>query len=192
MLIPFRRNLKGLADGELMGRVAGGDERAFEELHRRYARRLQGFFYRMLAGDGTLAADFTQDTFLRLWTARGTFRRGTDFAPWLFTMAYNLCRNEYRHRDAQEAYAWEAQAGEETAEDNSALRIDAAAFDRALAATLAGLPREPRTLFALRFEEELTVPQVAAVLGIPEGTVKSRLHHLQQHLKRKLRAYENL
>lgn len=192
MLIPFRLNLKSLADGELMRRVAGGDERAFGELHRRYARRLQGFFFRMLAGDAAMAADFVQDTFMRLWTARGTFRESTDFAPWLFTMAYNLCRNEYRHREVREAYAEEAMGGAEAAEDDSALRIDSATFDRALAAVLADLPPEPRTLFALRFEEELTVPQVAAVLGIPEGTVKSRLHHLQQHLKRKLRAYENL
>ena len=43
-----------------------------------------------------------------------------------------------------------------------------------------------------RYEEELTVPQVAAVLGVPEGTVKSRLHYLLQHLRQKLKAYERL
>lgn len=192
MLIPFRRNLKALPDGELMERVAGGEERAFEEIYRRYARRLQGFFFRQLAGNAVLAADFTQEVLARLWAARSAYRAGMAFAPWLFTMAYNLCRNEYRHRDVVEAYADDATPEEEACEDGAALRLDAEAFDQALRRELANLPGEKRLLFALRYEEELTVPEVAAVIGIPEGTVKSRLHHLTQHLKQKLRAYENL
>ena len=59
-------------------------------------------------------------------------------------------------------------------------------------AELQRLPFDRRVLFALRYEEELTVPQVAAVLGVPEGTVKSRLHYLLQHLRQKLKAYERL
>lgn len=80
-------------------------------------------------------------------------------------------------------------AGYETQEE---LRMDTEDFDRALRAELQRLPFGRRVLFALRYEEELTVPQVAAVLGVPEGTVKSRLHYLLQHLRQKLKAYERL
>ena len=80
-------------------------------------------------------------------------------------------------------------AGYETLEE---LRMDTEDFDRALRAELQCLPFDRRVLFALRYEEELTVPQVAAVLGVPEGTVKSRLHYLLQHLRQKLKAYERL
>ena len=65
-------------------------------------------------------------------------------------------------------------------------------FDRELSALLDKLPPEQRVLFALRYEEELTVPQLAEVMGIPEGTVKSRLHYLLQYLRKKLKVYETL
>ena len=168
------------------------DEKAFDELYRRHARRLQGFFFRMLGGDGTQAADFMQETFLRVWAARGRYEAGRGFSPWMFTLAYNLCRNEYRRLDAMSVGAeWDegCEAGYETLEE---LRMDTEDFDRALRTELQRLPFDRRVLFALRYEEELTVPQVAAVLGVLEGTVKSRLHYLLQHLRQKLKAYERL
>lgn len=70
--INFRPSLRKLSDEELMGRVRQmGDEKAFDELYRRYARRLYGFFFRMLGREGQLASDFTQELFLRVWAVRG-------------------------------------------------------------------------------------------------------------------------
>lgn len=64
--------MRKLSDEELMGRVRQmGDEKAFDELYRRYARRLYGFFFRMLGREGQLASDFTQELFLRVWAVRG-------------------------------------------------------------------------------------------------------------------------
>ena len=65
-------------------------------------------------------------------------------------------------------------------------QIDSRAFDLALQRELEKLPPEGRLLFSLRFEEELTVPQIAEVMALPEGTVKSRIHALTQTLKQKL------
>jgi RNA polymerase sigma-70 factor (ECF subfamily) len=67
MLIPLK--LSAQTDEQLMRRASRGNERAFEELYNRHARRLQGFFTRRL-GDAELAADFMHDTFLRLYAAR--------------------------------------------------------------------------------------------------------------------------
>lgn len=127
-----------------------------------------------------------------MWAARGRYEAGRGFSPWMFTLAYNLCRNEYRRLDTMPVGTeWDEDcgAGYEVLEE---LQMDAKDFDRALRAELQRLAIDRRILFALRFEEELTVPQVAAVLGVPEGTVKSRLHYLLQHLRQKLKAYERL
>ena len=96
MLIPLR--LSDQSDEQLMKRAARGNDRAFEELYNRHARRLQGFFVRRLGNDAELAADFMHDTFLRLYAARETYREGRNFRTWLFTIAYNLCRNHHRNQ----------------------------------------------------------------------------------------------
>lgn len=86
----------------------------------------------------------------------------------------------------------EVRGGPWTYEEQPELRMDVQMFDRELSTLLDKLPPEQRVLFALRYEEELTVPQLAEVMGIPEGTVKSRLHYLLQYLRKKLKVYETL
>ena len=153
-----------------MGRVRRtGDEKAFDVLYRRYARRLHGFFFRMLGREEQLAADFTQELFLRVWAARGRYECGRELCPWFFTMAYNLCRNEYRFRNIAVGFAEEVRGGPDTYEEQPELRMDVRMFDRELSALLDKLPPEQRVLFALRYEEELTVPQLAEVLGLLTG-----------------------
>ena len=192
MIFPFTSKLKKLADDELMQRVVRGEDKAFDELYRRYARRLQGFFFRMLGGDAEQAADFTQDLFVRIWTSRSSYNGGEQVSAWLFTMAYNLCRNEYRHREVQENYMWEQSGEEEVADSGVEIALDSAAFDRALTEVLKDLPAAPRMLFALRFEEELSLAEVAEIMHLPVGTVKSRCHYLVAHIKSKLHHYENI
>ncbi len=176
-------------DEELMAGVAAGSERAFAELYRRYARRLQGFFV-CRTDHADAAADMVQELFARLWAVRRTYEAGRAVAPWLFTMAYNLVRNTWRHDDVVAAYAEEAIRGDEAEEETASLRLDGAAFDRALASELAMLSPDDRMLFALRFEEELALADIAAMMAVPVGTVKSRLHRLTMNLRQKLRAYE--
>lgn len=178
-----------LTDEELMQRVSSkDDDRAYGELYHRHARRLMGFFYRQTGGNEAQAADLTQDTFMRVWTARDRFS-GSSFRTWLLTIGYNLLKNHYRHSEHQRQYElFVVQTAEEVADNNIAEHLDSKAFDQALSRLLEKMPPESRLLFSLRFEEELTVPQIAVVMAIPEGTVKSRLHILTQMLKQKLRS----
>ena len=181
--------LSALADDELMQRVSSkDDDRAYDELYHRHARKLMGFFYRQTDGDEALAADLTQDAFMRVWTARDKYS-GASFRAWLLTIAYNLLKNHYRHSEHQRRYEQFAmQTREEAADSNIVEILDGEAMDLALKALLEKMTPGNRLLFSLRFEEELTVPQIALVLAIPEGTVKSRLHTLIQSLKQKLRS----
>lgn len=184
-LLPRRRQ----SDETLMADVATGSEQAFAELYRRYARRLQGFFASRTA-DADAAADLVQELFARLWAARRTYRPAMAVTPWLFTLAYNLVRNERRHHDVVTAYAEEARHADEATDEVASTHLDGETLDRALAEILATLSPDDRTLFALRFEEELALADIATVMGIPVGTVKSRLHRLTRALREKLKAYE--
>ena len=193
MTLPmFLKSLGSLTDDELMQRVAANDDdRAYGELYHRHARRLMGFLYRQMNGDEALAADLTQDAFMRVWTARDKFS-GTNFRTWLLTIGYNLVRNHYRHSEHQKQYElFTKQTGEELADSNIIDKMTSDAFDQALRQLLETLPRESRLLFSLRFEEEFTVPEIAALMELPEGTVKSRLHILTQTLRQNLNRHED-
>lgn len=183
----FFKPLSSLTDDELMQRVCRkDDDRAFNLLYRRHARRLMGFFFRQLDRDEALAADFTQDAFMRIWTARNKFV-GTNFRTWLFTIAFNLVKNHYRHAEHQQHYEQFLALHQAVTEDSNVVEtLDGEALDRALKQELERMSPDALLLFSLRFEEELSVPQIAEVMAIPEGTVKSRLHTLTQTLKKKL------
>ena len=193
MIRLFRKpSITALTDEQLMSRVGERqDEKAFNELYSRHARRLMGFFLRAFRYDEDEAADACQETFLKVWQAAEQFNPTSAFRPWLYTIAYNLCRSRFRHSEQVERYRAEQLATTvDEYTDACELQLDNATLQRALVATLETLPPESRTLFALRFEEELGIAQVAQILGIPEGTVKSRLYRLLNLLKQQLHDYE--
>ncbi len=184
MLIPLR--LSAQTDEQLMQRASRGSERAFEELYNRHARRLQGFFARRLGQDSDLAADFMHDVFLRLYAARENYHEGRPFRPWLYTIAYNLCKSHLRNQ-----LATLAEEPDVVADADIELQIDASLLHDALRDALARLPEPYAMIFSLHYEEELTIPQIAQITSLPEGTVKSRLHKAMNIVKQHLKKYEN-
>ena len=192
MRIPLIFNsIVSLSDEDLMKRVADkDDDRAFDELYHRHARRVMGFLLRQL-GDSERAADLVQDAFLRLWSGRERYLSGKCFSTWLFSIAYNLLKNEYRRSGYSVEYAEHViNSTTEEQDDDLDVKLDDRLFDAALRQELSLLDAESRLLFSLRFEEEMTVPQIAEVMKIPEGTVKSRQHTIIRNLKQKLKIYE--
>ena len=186
-------NLKPLrqqTDEQLMTRAAAGSDTAFEELYRRYARRLKGFFFMQLGGDEELAADATHDVFLRAYEARDRYQEGRKVDTWLFTIAYNICRNHYRS-NAYEAQLMASLDAEPVTDQQIEVELDAALLDEALAQVLSELPTPLHQLFSLHYQEELTIPQIAEIVGIAEGTVKSRLHKTMNIIRNKLKNYAN-
>ena len=194
MTLPlFLKPLASLTDDELMQRASSkDDDKAYDELYHRHARRLMGFFFRQMDGDEALASDLTQDAFLRVWTARDRFS-GTGFRTWLLSIAYNLVKSHYRHSEHRKQYELLAKQSQDEADDSGIIdQMDNDAFDHALRLLLEKLPPESRLLFSFRFEEELTVPEIAAMMAIPEGTVKSRLHTLTQTIRQNLSRHEHI
>ena len=186
MSIFYLKPLRHQTDEQLMAQAAAGSDTAFEELYRRYARRLKGFFFMQLGGKEELAADATHDVFLRAYEVRSRYREGKDVSTWLFTIAYNICKNHYRS-NAYEAEMLASLDAEPLSEQQIEVEMDAATLDAALEQVLAELPPPLHQIFSLHYQEELTVPQVAEIVGIPEGTVKSRLHKTMNIIREKLK-----
>ena len=183
--------LHAMDDKRLMLAVKQGDRRGFDELYRRYSRRLQGFFFRQLGGDEERAADAMQDTLLRVFEHRERYAEGSDVSTWIFSIAYNLCKNIYRRNDNEAKFlqTLDAQPAEESTVE---IQMDNARLMEALQQVLDALPPPLRLIFSLRHEEELTTAQMAAILQIPEGTVKSRLHKTMNLIRQQLKHYEHI
>jgi RNA polymerase sigma-70 factor (ECF subfamily) len=92
-------------------------------------------------------------------------------------MAYNLCKNEYRHQEVVEAYKAEHQLRDEPASSQGEGYLNTELMYEHLRKAIATLPTEQRTAFTLRYQEELPVKEIAHILQVPEGTIKSRLHY---------------
>ena len=193
MIIPLFHNYHRDTDEALMPLIQRKDERAFDELFLRYARKLQGFFWRRTGGNEAEAADLTQEVFLRVWEKAKRYNPSTNVHTWVFSIAYNLLTDHYRHIGYQEQYTAYVQSSETEAKDeNVSILLDKEQFDEALSEVLTALSEAEQLLFDLRFTQELSVAEIAVIIQIPEGTVKSRLHSLTQKLRLKLHQYESI
>ena len=185
MRILLFKSHRQMTDEALMLRVGRGSESAFEELYRRYARRLQGFFFRQLGGDDEAAADFTHDVFLRVYEARENYTEGSNVATWFFTIAYNLCKNTYRHNEHVAAFLATLDA-EPFSEEDVEVRLTQEQQEDAVRKVLSSLPPPLHLLFSLHYEEGLTIPQIAQIEQLTEGMVRMRIHRTMNIIRQKL------
>jgi RNA polymerase sigma-70 factor (ECF subfamily) len=185
MSIHLFKSYRQMTDEELMKRASHGNDAAFEELYRRYARRLQGFFFRQLGGDDEAAADLTHDVFLRAYEAKDRYAEGSNVATWFFSIAYNLCKNTYRHNDHITRFLATLDAEPQT-EEEVEVRLTQEQQRDAVRRALQSLPPPLHLLFSLHYEEGLTIPQIAQIEHLTEGTVRMRIHRTMNMIRQKL------
>lgn len=178
--------LQSLPDAELMLRVGQGEHAAYEVLYERHAQRLGGFFLRMLSYDTAKAEDMVQELFIRVWTHRASYHASQPFTTWLYAMAYNLCKNDYRHQEVCQSYTAECSLREEPISTTDEA-IERSELRQLLRQAVQSLPMVQRDAFLLHYDEELTVPEVARIVGCPEGTVKSRLAAALQTIRKQMK-----
>lgn len=179
------------SDRELVQRVAGGDQDAVALLYQRYATPAFSLALRVV-GDRESAEEIVQEAFLRIWRHAGSFdpQRGR-FASWLLSIIHNLAVNELRRRRSRPQAApgaddlllhlHDAEPGPDEVAWATARR-------RAVRAALTQLPQAQRQAVELAFFRGLTQMEIAAVLGDPLGTVKTRIRLGLQKLGRLLAA----
>lgn len=183
-------------DAELMLSVREDDGDAFAELMRRYRERLHKFFFSLCRGAG-LAEDLFQETFIRLWQARARYLPTAKFSTYLIEIAKNLWLTER----ARWKRRMEMQSPDESDEERpDALRLVAADIgelpeevllrkerERRLAEAIDALPPQLSLVFTLSHFEGYKYHDIAAMLGIAEGTVKWRMSEATRRLREKLR-----
>jgi RNA polymerase sigma-70 factor (ECF subfamily) len=176
------------SDEDLLLLYCGGETVAFGELVRRYERELYGYLRRYL-GDASLAEDVFQNTFLQLHLKSGQYEAGRPVRPWLYTIAthqaIDALRRNGRHQAASlEQQRAEASEGElrsllDTLVSRGASPLEAASEAerrQRVRATVESLPEFLRQVLILAYYQGLKYREIADILDIPVGTVKSRLH----------------
>ena len=170
-------------DAELLAEVAGGDQPAFEELHRRYARSVLGIALRRI-GDRGRAEDATQDTFASIWRSASRFdpERG-EATSWLYTVARNAIVDGLRRRreppvDEAPDMAAPGPGPDESAEQGWVSWRVHRALDE--------LPEQERALVELAYWSGLSQSEIATYLSIPLGTVKTRTRSALRRLAEEL------
>ena len=183
-------------DIQLVERCLAGDEGAWEDLVKTHTRRVYSICYRFIGNDSE-AQDLTQEVFLRLFRTLQSFRSGEgSFIVWLARMTRNLLIDNYRRtRQERVTYSIEEQLPMlESHAVGAGSRADGLLAGREASEILQGALRrlspELRETVILRDLEELEYKEIAETLGIPEGTVKSRLNRGRAELARILRKFQ--
>jgi RNA polymerase sigma-70 factor, ECF subfamily len=176
-------------DEALIPLVAQGITPAFDELYRRYSQKMFSYFFRMLWKNKELAEDQVQELFLKIIREAGRFDITRSFSTWLYSIAHNMCKNEYRKEEVRMKYAKTKTTDVATTEEKS---VEMQQFRVAVSQCINQLTEEKKSLFILRFQEHLSVPQISTILNIPEGTIKSRLFYLLKEMKEELQEFKTL
>jgi RNA polymerase sigma-70 factor (ECF subfamily) len=180
-------------DEELLADHLAGVPGAFDALAERYADDLYRFLVRFV-GNATAADDLVQETFLQVFSAASEFDPDRTFKPWLYTIAANKGRDYLRSRGRRQESSLDASGPDEdrptgadvlAAEElPSGTSLDAEEQRQRVRAVIARMPEHLRLMLVLGYYEQLPYAQIAEIVGIPVGTVKSRLHAAVTHFAR--------
>ncbi|HKD77011.1 MAG TPA: sigma-70 family RNA polymerase sigma factor [Ktedonobacterales bacterium] len=168
-----------------------GDPAAFRELIELHAQAVWRVVH-ILIPDKTLAEDAVQETWLDIWRGLPQFDVSRPFRPWLLTIAANRCRKSLRRRALPIIALDSPEALNLADEQDVAADLVRRETSAELTALLAALPQEQRRLLQLRYYAALDLPEIALVLNVPLGTVKSRLHRAIQVVRTRLEEHLNL
>ena len=162
----------------------GGAALSREEAFHVLAHRHLEASYRLaraILHDAADAEDATHDAVLTAWAKWATLRDPGRFDHWFDRILVNTCRNRLRSRARRWRSVWEGEGAGDQADPMGAI-----AEREAIRRALASLSADHRLVVALRFYRDLTVPEIAELVGVRQGTVKSRLHHALRRLHAEL------
>ena len=192
-----RPELAARTDQEIVALARGGEEAAYRELVRRYERPLFSLLYRMVR-DRELAEDLAQETFVKALNAIESYRPEYKFSSWIFKIANNAAIDHLRRREldtlslegsphAETPEAIEATALQIGDRQESPLdEVEARELGGEIEAAIGKLRPEYRSCILLRHVEGRAYEEIAEILGLPLGTVKTYIHRARNELRREL------
>ncbi len=178
---------------ELLSRIADGDISCLESLYERYKGRLMTYLYYNLF-DRAKAEDILQETFIRVFRHAGSFKKGKSFAVWLYSIAKNLCRDEWRsrrrHRDVKLALPLDKLPHPTAGSSGSpSAKASGREFTERLLSELGELAPEQREAITLHLLSSMKYREIAQIVGCPVGTVQSRIHAGMKILRARMKDF---
>lgn len=187
MLNPFVK-YANLSDEALMKRFRNRDNKALEELYKRYYKRLLHFSTKMLNNDRETASDMVQDVFLKLVNSPEKFNTKKKFKSWIFTITANECRKHYRLKPMKNIEKAEIEISTQEENNNENLSFFINKLDR----QLEQLSERHKEAFVLKYTQNLSIQEIAEIQDCALGTVKSRLHYTTKFLAENLSQYKSM
>ena len=184
--------IKKATDEELIYQFQQGDTNAFTELVKRYKDPLFNYVSRMLK-DSVFAEDIVQETFVRVYKNRDRYQQIAKFSTWIYTIAINLTKTEIRRQSLRRFYSFSS-----TSEDGKTfelpdprVNLEKVAEDTILGdqimESIEKLPKVFREVVILRDLQELSYEEISRIIGVPLGTVKSRVNRGRSRLQKILK-----
>ena len=188
----------GLPDVEAVARARSGDHEAFRVLVERYQGRAYRLARRIL-GDPDRARDAVQEGFLKAYASLDRFEGRSGFYTWLYRLVLNVCLDLRRRDRPDRRVDWSEERWEQASEEDvrsdaisgsptpgPGLAMERAELRSAIRDAIQTLPDDARQTLLLREVDGLSYAEIAEVLGVPRGTVMSRLHYARRRLRRVL------
>ncbi len=183
----------------LLRRLRDRDERAFVELINEHRDRVFNITYRML-GNRAEAEDVAQEVFITVFKQIENFRGDSKFSTWLYRVTVNHCKNRIkylarRHSRDQDELDETSQAqngavnGAPVRSKNPDKALESLQMEQLLQEAIASLDDEQRAVVILRDVEDLSIEEICEITGLPDGTVKSRLHRARLVLRKKMQRH---
>jgi len=180
-------------DAELVVASRSGDQDAFAQLVQRHQRRVFNLVFRMLQ-QYEEASEITQETFLAAWQGLPAFRGDALFSTWLYRIAYNCCMKqlEQRKRDRalQAAMLAEHILQRRDTDERARTELEVHGLQDLIREHLSMLPAKYRVVLVLRHLQDMTYEEMAEILTMPIGTIKTHLFRARNLLKERLEAFE--
>ena len=172
----------GPEDGDLVAMTLGGNSGAFAMLVERYDRAVYHLAYRTLH-DVEEARDVAQEAFFKAYRSLRTFKPGSKFSTWIFAITYHACCDRLNRRKRYSNEEMPERADPGPGPEREAIAADEA---RRLRAAIDALPEKYRTVITLYHLQGKQYEEIAQVLGLPMGTVKTHLFRAKEHLRKLL------
>ena len=187
------------SEQDLVSAVRRGDDRAFEQLYSRYRARIGAYILGMVR-DHARAEDVAQEVFISVFKTIDAFREESKFSTWLYRVTVNHCKNRIKYlarrhdRDQDELdEAMEQDAAAAVTAPRPSPRpdraLEGAQTEKMLQDAIGELDEDHRVLVVLRDVEDLSIEEICEITGLPDGTVKSRLHRARLVLRKKLQRH---
>jgi RNA polymerase sigma-70 factor (ECF subfamily) len=180
-----------ITDRELMELIQAGDEKAFSLLVERFQDRLLNFVGRIVT-DRETAEELIQETFLRIFNQKQSYTPDYAVSTWIYTIALNLARSELRKRKLRRYLSLDLMKEETDAELPARIDLRAVSLAPIIEKAIEKLPEDYKTAFILCDIQRLPYQQIAEVLRVPVGTVKSRINRARSMLRDSLKPYKEI